>query len=168
MRRQLTFGAFRSANVKDEWLTPPHIIRACGEFDIDPCSPINRPWPTAKRHFTIEDDGLAQTWTGRIWCNPPYGPETEQWLRRMADHGNGISLVFARTETGWFFEQVWKRAHAVFFFKGRIAFHNVTGEAGNSAAAPSVLIAYGENNVTALQTCGLEGHLVVLKKEISL
>jgi hypothetical protein len=109
------------------------------------------------------DDGLAQEWYGRIWCNPPYGDETEQWLERMAEHGNGVSLVFARTETEWFFRQVWLKAHAVFFFKGRIAFHHVTGEQGDSAAAPSVLIAYGEDNVKALEQSGLEGWLVRLR-----
>ena len=31
---------------KDEWLTPPEIIKSLGEFDLDPCSPINRPWAT--------------------------------------------------------------------------------------------------------------------------
>ena len=39
----------------DTWLTPPSIITSLGEFDLDPCSPINRPWPTAKEHYTIED-----------------------------------------------------------------------------------------------------------------
>ncbi len=46
----------------DEWLTPPKIVEALGPFDLDPCSPVNRPWPTAGRHLTIEDDGLAQDW----------------------------------------------------------------------------------------------------------
>ena len=36
----------------DEWLTPPDIIKALGEFDLDPSSPINRPWETAKKHYT--------------------------------------------------------------------------------------------------------------------
>jgi hypothetical protein len=29
----------------DEWLTPPEIIAALGQFDLDPCSPINRVRP---------------------------------------------------------------------------------------------------------------------------
>ena len=60
---------------KDEWLTPPPILQALGEFDLDPCSPINRPWDTANNHLTINDNGLSQTWGGistRVWCNPPY------------------------------------------------------------------------------------------------
>jgi hypothetical protein len=35
----------------DTWLTPPTIIQSLGEFDLDPCSPINRPWNTAKNHY---------------------------------------------------------------------------------------------------------------------
>ena len=47
----------------DEWLTPPAIIAALGPFDLDPCSPIHRPWDTAKRHFTRLDDGLSMPWS---------------------------------------------------------------------------------------------------------
>lgn len=36
----------RTKNGKDEWLTPPYIIDSLGVFDLDPCSPINRPWDT--------------------------------------------------------------------------------------------------------------------------
>lgn len=107
MRRQLTFAGLRSVNVKAEWLTPPEIVRALGEFDLDPCSPVNRPWDLARRNYTIDDDGLAQEWTGRVWCNPPYGDETALWLERMRIHGNGVALTFARTETAWFFDSVW-------------------------------------------------------------
>ena len=37
--------------LNDEWLTPPYIIEALGRFDLDPCSPINRPWDTATIHY---------------------------------------------------------------------------------------------------------------------
>src|SRR5262245_18377776 len=74
---------------KDEWLTPPEIIKALGEFDLDRCAPL--------------DDGLKKPWIGRLRCNPPYGGFTPKWMRRMADHGNGIALTFARTETKTFF-----------------------------------------------------------------
>ena len=42
------------------------------------------------------------------------------WLRRMAQHNDGIALTFARTETALFHETVWERANAVFFFAGRL------------------------------------------------
>lgn len=158
-----------TATGKDEWLTPPSIIKACGEFDLDPCSPIVRPWATSKNHFTIEDDGLQKEWFGRVWCNPPYGAETGKWLEKAAMHGNTIALTFARTETKMFFRGVWDKADAIFFIKGRLKFFHVNGAQGDSAGAPSVLIAYGKNNVEALQNCGLSGKLVNLteRKNIS-
>lgn len=36
----------------DEWLTPPDMILSLGSFDLDPCAPVTRPWPTAQQHLT--------------------------------------------------------------------------------------------------------------------
>ena len=144
---------------KDEWLTPPSIIHALGEFDLDPCSPINRPWDTARKHYTINDNGLIQPWEGRVWCNPPYGNMTFDWMKKCADHGNAIALIFARTETKGFHREIWEKADAVFFFNGRLAFHHVTGQRGATANAPSCLVAYGQNNVRAIIDSGLRGKL---------
>lgn len=162
--RQGFLHGFRKAEAKDEWLTPPEIVSALGPFDLDPCSPIARPWPTAQRHLTVKDDGMMHDWKGRVWLNPPYGKDAAEWMRRLASHGNGVALVFARTETSWFFDSVWnaKTANAVFFFRGRIAFYHVTGEQGDAAGAPSVLISYGENNTTVIENSGLDGYLVRL------
>ncbi len=78
-------GSHQSANMgKDEWLTPPDLLACLGEFDLDPCAPIVRPWDTAKDHYTIENNGLRVPWFGRVWCNPPYGKHTASWLYRMA------------------------------------------------------------------------------------
>lgn len=149
---------------KEEWLTPPEIIKALGEFDLDPCSPdpAVRPWPTAKNHFCKKDDGLKQPWHGRVWCNPPYGRETWTWLSRLAQHGSGIALVFARTETIGFHAQVWDKAHSIFFFKGRLKFYHVSGKQGGTANAPSCLVSYSKEDTEAIAKCGLRGiHLLV-------
>lgn len=77
----------------DVWLTPPSIIKSLGEFDLDPCAPENRPWDTAKHHYTEADDGLSKPWFGRVWLNPPYSRDIiGLWMERMAEVGNGISL----------------------------------------------------------------------------
>jgi hypothetical protein len=142
--------------INDEWLTPPEIVRACGEFDLDPCAPVVRPWDTAAHHFTVEDDGLEQPWTGRVWCNPPFGREAIKWLRRMVEHGNGIALIPARTETVMFYECVWGAADAVLFIQGRPHFHYVDGRrAAANSGAPICLVAYGLHNVSALERSGL-------------
>ncbi|MFW6281206.1 MAG: DNA N-6-adenine-methyltransferase [bacterium] len=143
---------------KDEWLTPPEIISSLGEFDLDPCSPINRPWDTAKNHYTIEDNGLEKKWYGRVWLNPPYGREISHWLNKMHLHKNGIALVFAKTDTKWF-QTIWEHSSAIFFLKGRLSFYNVDGTLGNSnGGSASVLVAYGEENVNSLQNLNNDFH----------
>lgn len=160
----MAMGDHHSARMlKDEWLTPPEILRALGDFDLDPCASINRPWDTARRHYTVTDDGLKQEWFGRVWCNPPYGLESAQWLARCADHGDAIALIFARTETRMFFDHVWAKAQAVFFLEGRLYFHHVCGRrARANAGAPSVLVAYGNNNAATLKDCGIPGRFIAL------
>ena len=147
---------------KDEWLTPPEIIKSLGEFDLDPCSPIERPWDTAKHHFNINDNWLTKEWFGRVWCNPPYGKYTTLFLKKAANHGNCIALTFARTETNMFFDNVWYNANAVLFIKGRLKFYHVTGKQGDSAGAPSVLIAYGKENAEILSNSTIRGKYIRL------
>ena len=144
------------------WLTPPEIIAALGRFDLDPCAaPEPRPWPTADRHITLPANGLNIEWQGRVWCNPPFGRHTEAWLARMADHGNGIALAFARTETAMFQRYVWPRADAVMFLAKRPHFCRPDGSrATGNSGGPICLIAYGWNNVAALMESGLEGAVV--------
>lgn len=155
-------------NKTTTWLTPPHVLKALGEFDLDPCCPPNMPWKTAAIMLTEKEDGLKAAWTGkRVFCNPPYGREAAAWLKKMADHQNGILLIFARTETSAFFSSVWGRATAMFFLRGRLRFHDHQGKPGDTAPAPSVLIAYDHPddptfNAQALRDCGLDGFFVDL------
>ena len=141
----------------DEWLTPPEIIKALGEFDLDPCapSPTTRPWSTAFLHYW--ENGLEKDWYGRVWCNPPYGRETFKWLNKLAEHGEGTALIFARTETIGFHKEIWSKAHSIFFFKGRLKFYKVTGEQGGTANAPSCLVSYSEKDSDAIRESGLIG-----------
>lgn len=157
-------GGHQSANaLKEEWLTPPEIIRALGAFDLDPCAPISRPWPTASMHFTKLDNGLSKPWRGRVFLNPPYGPETGQWLARLADHRYGTALIFARTETQHFHEFVWEKASGLLFLKGRLHFHHVNGQrAAANSGAPSVLVAYGDQDWALLRESAIEGARVAL------
>lgn len=139
------------------WLTPRHILAALGPFDLDPCAaPAPRPWPTAACHVALPECGLTTAWFGRVWCNPPFGKHAAAWLKRMAEHGNGIALTFARTETAMFRDHVWPHASAVLFLHGRPHFHLPDGSrAKGNSGGPICLIAYGQNNAAALKASGL-------------
>lgn len=148
----------------DEWLTPPEIVTQLGPFDLDPCAMIDQPWRTAATEFTFHDDGLAQEWDGRVWLNPPYGQQTGKWLKKLARHGDGIALIFARTETVMFHNWVWDTAAAIFFFRRRLNFHHPNGaRALKNAGGPSCLVAYGDYNVKVLtQRMAGQGKLLEL------
>ncbi len=146
----------------DIWLTPRRIITELGPFDLDPCAaPDPKPWPTAAKHYTYpEQDGLALPWEGMVWLNPPYS-DAAPWLAKLSEHGRGISLVFARTETRMFFESVWSKYGGVLFVRGRLKFCKADGSVGGTAGAPSVLIGYGDEALRRLANCSIDGHLVV-------
>ncbi len=106
------------------------------------------------------DDGLSFPWHGRVWLNPPYGKAQDEWLEKMADHGNGIALIPVATSTKrW--DRLFKQASAICFARGRINFYDCNGDEIKGNNLDSALIAYGENNVYALKNSGL-GNTVTL------
>lgn len=163
-------GHHSAASQTNTWLTPQFIIEDLGPFDLDPCAaPDPKPWPTAKHHYTWPDqDGLTLPWFKRCFVNPPYSTQViGQWLNRLADHGTGTALIFARTETENFHRAVWDRADACLFLEGRLYFHHPDGtRAGANAGAPSVLVAYGEEDVERLMRSRIEGKFIALSRPV--
>ncbi len=164
-------GSHHSARAQTTtWLTPPRILTALGgadSFDLDPCAaPTPRPWPTALTMNERKDaDGLMIEWFGRVWLNPPYSSaEIGRWLARMADHGRGTALIFARTETSAFQRWVWEQASGLLFIEGRLHFHYLDGARANAnGGAPSVLCAYGQDDMDRLAASDIEGAFVPLR-----
>ena len=72
-------------------------------------------------------------------------------MARASDHGNVTALIFARTETGQFFDYIWPKAKAVCFLKGRLAFYHITGKRGGTAGAPSMLVAWDGFNASKIE-----------------
>lgn len=153
-------------NESKEWYTPVGIFSSLDiSFNLDPCSPGASvcPWIPALHHYTIEDDGLIKEWSGSVWMNPPYGSDTPRWMNKLCNHGNGIALVFARSDTRWFHDYV-PKADAVCFIKGRVQFvpadKAVSYAYGNynptsGCGAASMLVAYGKEMALALLKCDL-------------
>lgn len=161
------FSHESAAALSVEWYTPPWIFQALGiNFDLDPCHPGDRlPWVPVSLIYSLPLNGLLMPWSGKVWCNPPYGSETINWLAKMSAHGNGVALVFARTDCAWFHEHV-TTADAVLFLKGRVRFVDGAGvSGGGGAGSGSMLIAWGAENVKALEGMSSYGFLIKHGKE---
>lgn len=153
----------RRSGSTDSWITPKWLLDRLGPFDLDPCACDPQPWPTATRMVTEQENGLLLQWSGFVWCNPPYGRSLGIWLERMALHNHGIALIFARTDTRAFHQNVWPHADTLLFLKGRLTFHKPSGEIapmGHNSGGPSVLIAYGREAKTRLFYCRDLGAIV--------
>ena len=139
----------------NEWYTPKHYIdlvrNVLGQIDLDPasCEYANRT-VQAKRFYSIDDDGLSQVWSGKVFMNPPYAADlvqkfTEQfvncWQAGFIDEG--IVLVNNATETSWFIGMV-EYASAVSFPKGRIRYESPTKET-NAPLQGQAFLYFGNN-----------------------
>ena len=84
------------------------VYRCLGCVDLDPCSNSQlTPQVVARRYYTVEHDGLAWPWYGRVFANPPY-KDVGKWTQKFIaeyEHGHmqeGMYLVAASTETKWY------------------------------------------------------------------
>ncbi len=128
--RSVTIDNVHFSSASNEWGTPQWIFdlldREFG-FDLDAASTDKN--ALCARHFTQEDDSLAQDW-GRaattVWLNPPYGRILPRFMEKAAaecaraPHLTVVMLIPARTDT-----KAWHSYCApgeVRFLKGRLKF----------------------------------------------
>lgn len=160
----------RSENRTDEWYTPKNIIDALGPFDLDPCAPVTgtRPYDFARFHYDKNIDGLSKEWFGRVWCNPPYSqPSLRLFIEKMAQHANGIALIFNRMDNSLWHDVIFPTADAILIIRGRIKFLKEGVKGNHQAGCGSVLIAWGKVNAECLRTCNIPGKYFNLKQQES-
>jgi len=128
----------------DDWPTQQSyfdLVNAEFGFELDVCASHEN--AKCKRYFTKEQDGLAQEWSGTVWCNPPYGRTIKHWVAKGFDSAKRgatvVLLVPARTDTVWF--QDYCLRGEVRFIRGRLKF----GDCKNSAPFPSALVIFRPN-----------------------
>ena len=81
-------------------------------------------------------------------------------MKKMSEHGNGIMLIPAATETNAFIDHVWGKNDGILFMNLRPHFCDTNGiEAKGNCGSSICLVAYGQNNYNILKASGL-GHLV--------
>lgn len=123
----------------DLWETPQDFfenLNAIFHFEIDVCAvPENA---KCKQFFTPEVDGLKQEWNGRCWCNPPYGRQISEWIKKAAESkALVVMLLPARTDTKWFHDYCLPYGKII-FIKGRLRF----GGNKNPAPFPSMIVIF--------------------------
>jgi phage N-6-adenine-methyltransferase len=129
---------------ENEWYTPPEYIEAAravmGGIDTDPASSVvANQTVKAQTFYSVEDDGLAHSWLGRIWLNPPYSQpliglfcSALRWAIEAGQVTEAITLTNNATETAWFSDLL-ENAAVVCFVRGRIKFIDKNG---NPSGAP--------------------------------
>lgn len=126
----------------DLWETPKDLFDKLNEefhFALDVCAtPENA---KCEEFYTKEQDGLKQPWKGTVWCNPPYGRQIGEWVRRAflasVSGSTVVMLLPARTDTKWFHEYIYGKAE-IRFIRGRLKF----GGSKNSAPFPSMVVIF--------------------------
>lgn len=128
-------GGAAQSSAKDDWETPQMLFEWLDHkyhFTLDPCSTDEN--AKCAKHYTKEQDGLAQSWAGEVvFCNPPYGRNIGAWVKKCAEeskHARVVLLIPARTDTAYFHDYIYGKAE-VEFLRGRLKF-----ERGGDRLAP--------------------------------
>jgi phage N-6-adenine-methyltransferase len=135
-----------------EWYTPPTYLdsarQVMGGFDVDPASSqVAQEQVRATSYFTRDDDGLAQPWTGKVWCNPPYCDADKFVDKLLAEIKAGrtteaVLLVNAYSDTRWFHKAA-HAAAAICFTLGRIRFETPDRQPQSQPPHGSALMYFG-------------------------
>jgi hypothetical protein len=136
----------------DDYYTPSWVFERMGlEFDLDVCAPPGGgPFVPAARYLTQAEDGLAATWSGRVWMNPPFS-DCAPWVRRFIGHAHGVCVV--QVSKSRHSEALWSAAHAVAFVGG-FPFHDPTTGTEGQVYMPCWFAAFGEECVEAIARLG--------------
>jgi ParB family chromosome partitioning protein len=140
---------------ENEWYTPPEYIEAAraamGSIDLDPAtSVVAQAIVRAKKHFTINDNGLEKRWSGNVWLNPPYSKDliglfAAKVVEESSRFSQAIVLVNNATDTAWF-HGLCSVAAAVCFFRGRIKFLDRSGNPANTPVQGQAAVYVGDRS----------------------
>ena len=142
------------------WCTPLAFFEALDRefhFDLDPAATEKS--AKCQKYFTPDDDGLIQSWGGhRVFCNPPYGRQIGEWVRKAYNEAQKpgtlvAMLIPARTDTSYWNHYIFNgKADEVRFIRGRLKFTDEDGKAKDAAPFPSALVIWRGPNTTQKQT----------------
>lgn len=129
------------SSASGDWETPRELFKwmdAEFNFTLDACA-------TAGNALCSEfysEHSLTLPWRGNVYCNPPYGKQIGQWVRKgweasVMTANVVVMLLPSRTDTGWFQDYVMS-ADEIRFIRGRLKFSGHK----NSAPFPSCIVIF--------------------------
>jgi len=145
------FNTGMRSSATPEWETPQDFFDKIDEefrFTLDVCATPNN--AKCWSYYTKTADGLAQPWTGRCWCNPPYGRTIGLWVRKAVEESRRgatvVMLVPARTDTAWWHDYA-MQATEIRYVRGRLRF---SGQ-GPAPFPSAVLVFRGDIELPAVR-----------------
>lgn len=163
-----------NTDLKDVWETPDDIFDMLDPFDVDPCAGQDTGIGT-EANFTVEDDGLAQDWFGRVFVNPPFSQKTD-WLQKAIDEQQNTECIYVLTPDStdtisWWHGKIAPHADYIWFSEGRISYVVPAShadefedyEAGEKAGSPTfgtALSIFGEPTGAELERLHENGQLL--------
>ena len=152
MIEQRLFTTPQTETTSDDYYTPKWVFDTLGlHFDLDVASPPHSTNVPCDRYFTQADDGLAQDWYGRVWCNPPFS-KPRPWVERWLEHSNGVALLPISRAARWI-DNLWTSPAKVYVINRNVKFHKPDGTV-NHVWVCLWLWAIGDDNIEALQNFG--------------
>ena len=146
-------GMFTSE--RGDWATPTGFFDLVArEFSFTLDAAASHGNAKVEAFYTEEDNGLTKPWRGVVWCNPPYGRQIGEWVRKgftaAQDGATVVMLIPARTDTAYWHDYV-MRAAEVRFLRGRLVFDG----GGSNAPFPSALVVFrAGTHVPVITTMG--------------
>jgi len=136
------------SSVKMDWRTPQpffDILNSEFNFNLDPCCDEKN--AKCHNHYTQEDNGLQQDWTGStVFVNPPYGREIGKWVKKCYEESlkpntRVVMLIPSRTDTSYFHDYILGKSE-IRFLRGRIKFWDDDNNPKDPAPFPSMVVIY--------------------------
>lgn len=131
------------SSARPDWNTPREIVDLATEFfgGKIACDPCSNPGSIvgARVEYMLErgENGLELPWFNGTYINPPYGRSIGEWTSRAAGSSvDVVGLLPARTDARWWQRDVFGRATAICFVRGRLKFLGAPA----SAPFPSAIV----------------------------
>jgi site-specific DNA-methyltransferase (adenine-specific) len=139
-----------------EWATPDWLFSLLHrEFRFTVDAAASKEHHRLERYWTVQQNGLAQDWTGeRVFCNPPYGAKELGAFACKAWSSSCIAalVVPVKADQGWWHDYALRSE--IRFIKGRVSF----GDADNCFPGPIAVLVFGtgRSGAYSLQTTQTE------------